>query len=47
MADKVGELEKRLTAEKKKSAELKFIRENDNQEILRLEGELQDVKKHS
>ncbi len=30
MADKVIDIEKKLTAEKKKSAELKFIRENDN-----------------
>jgi len=30
MADKVTELEKKLQAERKKAAELKFIRENDN-----------------
>ena len=37
MADRVVDLEKLLSAEKKKTAELRFIRQNDNEEIIRLE----------
>lgn len=40
MADRVTELEKQLVTEKKKVADYKFIRENDNQEIIRLEKEI-------
>ena len=38
MAERVSTLEKLLAEEKKKTSDLKFIRENDNQEIIRLEG---------
>jgi predicted transposase YbfD/YdcC len=41
MADKVAELEKQLAAEKQKKEEHKFIREHDNQEIIRLEKDIQ------
>ena len=37
MADKAAALEKQLGSEKKRVEELKFIRENDNLEIIRLE----------
>lgn len=37
MADKVGELQKQVDGERKKNSELKFIRDNDNKEIIRLE----------
>lgn len=40
MADRVSDLEKLLLSEKKKVEEHRFIRENDNQEIIRLEKEL-------
>ena len=43
MADRVVDLEKLLTAEKKKTAELRFIRQNDNEEIIRLEKQVQSL----
>ena len=43
MADKVGELQKRLDVEEKRAEELKFIRENDNIEVIRLEGQIQEL----
>eukprot|EP00347_Sterkiella_histriomuscorum_P002083 403369540 len=42
MADRVSELQRQLTSDKKRIEEHKFIRENDNQEIIRLEKELQN-----
>jgi len=43
MADRVSEVESLLQVEKKKNAELKFIRQNDNDEIIRLEKEVQKL----
>ena len=40
MAEKVGDLQSKLDEERQKSKELKFIREKDNEEIIRLEQDL-------